>query len=76
MIYRGKAFPKWSGDAFVGALGGKALIRVDLDEERASQADQWTMDNRIREVDQSPDGHIWLLEDGEMGRLLKLTPKG
>ena len=76
MIYGGQAFPKWSGDAFIGALGGKALIRVDLNGDQAAKADHWDMDNRIREVDQSADGHIWLLEDGEKGRLLKLTPKG
>ena len=37
------------------------------------------MGDRIREVEQGPDGAIWLLEDGERGgkdRLLKLTPKG
>ena len=76
MIYQGQAFPKWSGDAFIGALGGKALIRVDLDGDRAAKADHWPMDKRIREVDQSPDGMIWLLEDGPDARLLKLTPKG
>lgn len=76
MIYGGSAFADWKGDAFVGALGGEALIRVNLDGANASKADHWAMDNRIREVDQSPDGHIWLLEDGEKGRLLKLTPKG
>ena len=34
---------------------------------------------RIREVEQGPDGALWLLEDekdGSKGRLLKLTPKG
>jgi glucose/arabinose dehydrogenase len=36
------------------------------------------MGARIREVEQGPDGAIWLLEDeraGPKGRLLKLTPK-
>lgn len=75
MVYKGKAFPNWTGDAFIGALGGKALVRVDLDGEQAAKADHWAMDNRIREVDQSADGHIWLLEDGDKGRLLKLSPR-
>ena len=74
MIYDGKAFPQWTGDAFVGALGGKALVRVDLDGAEAKKGDEWPMASRIREVDQSPDGHIWLLEDGEKARLLKLSP--
>lgn len=78
MIYSGKAFPQWQGDAFIGALGGEALIRIDLDGERAVKADHWAMNSRIREVEQGPDGAIWLLEDsedGETARLLKLTPK-
>jgi glucose/arabinose dehydrogenase len=36
------------------------------------------MGRRIREVEQGPDGSLWLLEDerkGEGGRLLKLSPK-
>lgn len=75
MIYSGTLFPSWSGDAFIGALGGAALIRVDLDGEAARKADEWPMEMRIREVEQGPDGAIWLLEDGEDGRLLKMTPK-
>ncbi len=75
LIYSGALFPKWQGDAFVGALGGQALIRLELSGDRARKADQWDMENRIREVEQGPDGAIWLLEDGGTGRLLKLTPK-
>jgi len=33
------------------------------------------MGARIREVEQGPDGSIWLLEDGDGGRLLELKPK-
>ena len=75
MIYSGTAFPAWRGDAFIGALSDQALIRVHLDATNATKADQWPMENRIREVEQGPDGAIWLLEDGEGGRLLKLEPR-
>ncbi len=74
MIYSGTLFPKWQGDAFIGALGGEALIRVDLQGDSATKADVWPMDARIREVEQGPDGAIWMLEDGEKGRLLRLDP--
>ena len=74
MIYTGDAFQGWAGDAFLGALSGQALVRVDLDGTTAKKADQWDMGARIREVEQGPDGAIWLLEDGSDGRLLKLTP--
>jgi glucose/arabinose dehydrogenase len=78
MIYSGDLFADWKGSAFLGGLGAKALVRVKLDGENATKADQWNMGARIREVEQGTDGAIWLLEDGARGsegRLLKLTPK-
>ena len=77
MIYSGDLFPAWKGSAFIGALGAQALVRVKLEGDKAEKADNWTMEGRIREVEQGPDGAIWLLEDGargSKGRLLKLTP--
>ncbi|WP_404335453.1 PQQ-dependent sugar dehydrogenase [Sphingomonas sp. MMS12-HWE2-04] len=76
IVYSGKAFPQWQGDIFIPALSGKALIRVDVNGTNATKGDQWDMAARIREVEQGPDGAIWLLEDGgeSQGRLLKLTP--
>lgn len=71
MIYTGSAFPQWRGDAFLGALSGEALIRVDLDGTDAAKGDQWDLGQRIREVEQAPDGTIWLLTDG--GQVLRLV---
>ena len=78
MIYSGRMFPQWRGDAFIGGLSSQALIRVHLTGASATKGDQWDMGARIREVEQGPDGAIWLLEDGgrgSQGRLLKLTAK-
>ena len=75
LIYTGDKFPQWKGDALVGALSGEALIRIDIDGDRARKAEQWPMNARIRAVDQGPDGNIYLLEDGQSGgRLLRLDP--
>lgn len=71
MIYRGSMFPQWQGDAFVGALSGESLIRVDLDGNAANKGDQWELDQRIREVEEAPDGAIWLLTDD--GKVLRLS---
>lgn len=72
MIYRGAKWPQWKGDAFLPALSAQALIRVHLAGENATKADQWGMGNRVRAVAQSPDGDIYLLEDGSGARLLRL----
>jgi aldose sugar dehydrogenase len=78
MFYDGKLFPKWQNSMFIGGLGAQSLVRVQLDGSKASKADEWDMGARIREVEQGPDGAVWLLEDGargSQGRLLKLTPR-
>jgi aldose sugar dehydrogenase len=78
MIYSGDMFKDWKGSAFIGGLSSKSLVRVNLNADNATKGDQWNMGARIREVEQGPDGAIWLLEDGangSQGRLLKLTAK-
>lgn len=73
IIYSGSVFPQWQGDGFIGGLASQALIRVEFDGATAREAERLDMGERIREVEQGPDGAIWLLEDGGDARLLKLT---
>ena len=78
VIYSGRAFPDWKGDAFIGGLSSKALVRIEFDGSNAREAARYDMGERIREVEQGPDGNLWLLqdsEDGAGGKLLKLTPR-
>jgi glucose/arabinose dehydrogenase len=80
IIYSGDLFPEWSGNAFIGGMSSQALIRVEIEGDSAAESERFEMGQRIREVEQGPDGAIWLLEDededaGRGGRLLKLTPR-
>jgi glucose/arabinose dehydrogenase len=78
VIYNGTQFPQWQGSGFIGGLSSMSLVRVAFDGDKAREAERFDMGNRIREVEQGPDGALWLLEDGKdgsEGRLLKLTPK-
>jgi glucose/arabinose dehydrogenase len=74
VIYDGSQFPQWRGNAFIGGLSSQSLVRVQIDGDDAAEAERFDMGRRIREIEQGPDGAIWLLEDGGDGRLLKLTP--
>lgn len=73
-FYDGAMFPKWRGSAFVGGLASMALIRIAFDGTAPREAERWDMGNRIRAVMAGPDGALWVLEDGDGGRLLRLTP--
>lgn len=76
LIYTGDLFKGWKGDALVPALSGQALIRVDIDGDKAKKAEQWDMGRRIRAADQGPDGAVYLLVDEKSrGQLLRLTPR-
>ncbi|HST36219.1 MAG TPA: PQQ-dependent sugar dehydrogenase [Allosphingosinicella sp.] len=74
IVYSGNLFPGWRGDALVGGLSGQALVHVDIEGAAARETERWDMGERIREVEQAPDGAVWLLEDGPNARLLRLTP--
>ena len=78
IIYDGDQFADWNGSGFIGGLSSMALVRVEFDGTTAREAERFDMQRRIREVEQGPDGAIWLLEDGTRGAagwLLKLTPE-
>ena len=73
VIYDGEVFPDWKGNALIAGLRSQALVRVAIDANgNATEAARYNMGHRIREVVQGPAGDVWLLEDGDGGRLLRL----
>ncbi|KTS79264.1 glucose dehydrogenase [Pseudomonas oryzihabitans] len=75
MIYEGNRFPAWKGNAFIGGLSSKSLVRIELKGEEAREVERYAMGTRIRDVEEGPNGSLWVLEDGAGGRLLELQPK-
>ena len=83
VIYQGDAFPDWQGRALIGGLSSQALIVTTFDcpdrGREICEETRYDMGARIREVEEGPDGSVWILEDerrGSAGRLLQLTPRG
>ena len=76
-FYTGKLFPAWQGDLFVGALAGRALIRLVLKDERVigEQRLLTELNGRIRGVNEGPDGALYVMTDGNEGKILRLVPK-
>lgn len=78
IFYSGNDFPAWKGQALIAAMSPAALVRVEMNGNTAREVARYPMTQRIRDIDQSEDGTLWLLEDGPppgAGRLLKLTPQ-
>jgi len=75
LIYEGDRFPAWKGNAFIGGLSSKALVRVELKGEEAREVERYAIGTRIRDVEEGPNGSLWVLEDGANARLLELQPK-
>jgi len=75
-FYTGNLFPGWRDSLFVGALVGRHLSRLTTDSKKILSEEQLlTQTVRFRDVEQGPDGALYLLTDEENGKLLKLTPK-
>ncbi len=74
-FYNAALFPAWRGSAFTGGLAAQALVRLAFDGKGgAREAERWDMGHRIRDVAVAPDGALWVIEDEDGGRLLRLTP--
>jgi aldose sugar dehydrogenase len=78
MFYTGDKFPEWKGSLFMGAMagnpGGQRLWRMALNATNdgiASREELFASANeRIRDVDQGPDGWIYLLTDS--GNIIRI----
>ncbi len=75
IFYSGRMWPEWQGQALIAAMGTQGLVRVKIDGERATEQARYPLGNRIREITQAADGALLVLEDGEGGRLLRLSRK-
>ena len=76
MFYTGAMFPQWKGSGLISGLGTQALVRVVFDGHGGAKvAERWAIGKRVRDVEQGPDGSLWLLEDANPGALIHVTPK-
>ena len=68
-----EAGKKWSGNAFISGLKSKSIFRLDIRNDQVTHEEKFYIGKRIRALTISHDSTIWAIEDGGMGRLLKLN---
>jgi glucose/arabinose dehydrogenase len=73
----GRQIPGWRGNLFVCALAGKHLVRLVLEQNRVVAEERLLMDldTRLRDVQEGPDGALYVMTDGNDGKILRLSAK-
>ncbi|MFT4303868.1 MAG: PQQ-dependent sugar dehydrogenase [Candidatus Woesearchaeota archaeon] len=76
-FYYGDKFNDWNGNLFVGNLAGQYLGRFEVFEDGLVEHEPLLANRgwRIRDVKQSPNDEIYVLVDGNPGKIIRLTTK-
>jgi aldose sugar dehydrogenase len=76
VFYTGEAFPDWKGSILIGSLTPGLLVRLTLKDGQVAREGRYLGDlgERIRDVQQGPDGLIYLVTDSRDGRVLRVRP--
>lgn len=75
IFYTGDAFPQWKGQMFAGGMALTHLNRLEIGADGSVVEKERLFDDlgwRVRDVEQGPDGHLYLLVDN--GWLLRVKP--
>ena len=76
IFYTGDAFPDWRGSAFVGSLNPGGLVRLTIDNGRVSREERYLRRlGRVRDVQQGPDGFLYLVIDDDNAPLVRVAPR-
>lgn len=74
IFYTGDKFEAWKGSTFIGGLSAQQLVRVKIEGEQVTEEERIPLPGRIRDVEQGPDGMIYLAVDRKDGVVWKIKP--
>lgn len=74
IFYQGDQFPEFQGEALIGGLTGHAVTRVQVQDGEAAEVGRIPLGDRIRDVEEGPDGNIYVLVDQPNAPVWKLEP--
>jgi len=75
LFYTGGLFPEWRGSVLIGGLSSHGLVRLTLAGDTVASEERIGLGARIRDVEQAPDGAIWVLTDHADGNVWRLAPR-
>ncbi len=74
-VYEGEIFAEWQGDLFVGALVNEEVRRLDIENGEVVREEPLfsEIDARIRDIRSGPDGTLYIIVDGDPGKIVKVV---
>ena len=78
IFYEGNRYPKLKNSFLVTALVSKDVKQVTFSESGKEVQESLfsELNSRLRNIQASPDGLIYLMTDGPRGKLIKVVPEG
>ncbi|OZC04333.1 PQQ-dependent sugar dehydrogenase [Rubricoccus marinus] len=74
IFYTGDVFPEWTGSLVISSLSRQGLVRLNLENGAVANEEIIPLGARIRDVEQGPDGHLYVLTDDRDGHVWRLSP--
>ena len=74
LFYTADAIPEWTGSLMLGSLGRQGVVRLVLEGDAVTHEETVELDIRIRDVEQGPDGSVYVLTDDTDGAVWRLAP--
>jgi glucose/arabinose dehydrogenase len=75
IFYTGAMFPQWKNNLLIAGLSSRSLIRLKIENGKVTEEERIELDERIRDVEQGPDGSIYLATDDSDGAIWRLRPQ-
>jgi glucose/arabinose dehydrogenase len=76
VFYEGDMFPNWKGNALIGGLTSREVVRVVFADSNVKEEDRLPLPGRIRDVETAPDGSIYVLTDQDDGNVWRISAVG
>ena len=73
-FYTGDVFAAWKGRAIIGGLSAHDLVVVKFDGSEFAGEQRVPLPDRVRDVEQGPDGFLYVLSDKPEGDVWQVRP--
>ena len=74
-FYTGDRYPGWKGSLLIGSMGTLSMVRLTMVNGRVTSEQRFLSGvGRVRDIQQGPDGLLYLVTDADNGKLVRVVP--